>query len=77
MWDNMDDVICFAVFDTPEVFQTNRGIYIDEVVWGLQELVQLRIVLQGQKICGELRKSLLIFLLGKLCSHFQNLSINL
>jgi len=38
---DMYNVICFAFFDRPEVFQEDRGEDIGEIVGGKQELIQL------------------------------------
>ena len=48
------NVICFAIFDASEVFQSDGGENIDEIVWSLKKFVQVGVVFKSQKICGEL-----------------------
>jgi len=49
----MYNVICFAIFDRPEVFQEDGGEDIREIVWGKQELIELGCMLQGQELLWE------------------------
>jgi hypothetical protein len=50
----VDNIICFAIFDAPKIFQPNGGENIDEIIWGLQKFIQVSVVFQSQKVCREL-----------------------